>query len=1137
MKRTFLFLAMMAGMLSSASGADECFDDTGWQQGPSDAWFVNWDKAIAESKKTNKPIFALSTGSDWCGWCIKLKKEVLTTETFKAFAKKNLVLIYLDSPRKPLPEAQSYHNNKVRQELGLEGRVPCAAVFATDARRLGVLSGGGYTVSNYVERLEKMLTEKGELPKSGEPSKIFTKGYAESETRQDEKEEKMLDEKSQEELKKLAAQIRREKLDAAEKALKAAEEEAAAENKRGKPGVEKKVTNGNSAAQEVKTNAIKWTYEIVDGGVVLGGRRGTAVPKNTAGNLVVPKSIGGLPVREVGNLAFYQCNELTAVELPPSIRNIGRSAFERCGGLTSLTIPEGVTNIDSSAFWCCSNLKSVTIPASVTRIGSRAFFGTKLECTDTNGFVIVDNCLIECKGRRMGEIVIPGNIRVIAEDAFRDCHKNVSFSVDASNPTYCSRNGLICTKDGMTLVAGVNGDVEIPFGVTRIGRNAFANCSELTSVSIPASVKIIEDFAFWGCSGLMSVSIPSGVTHIGERSFERCTGLRSFSVDSSNPAYSSRNGLLCSKDGATLLVGVNQELTIPPCVKCIESGAFKGCSGLTSVKIPTSVSRIGDAAFSYCDGLTSVTIPEGVTNVGSGAFRYCKNLRNVSLPSSLRRIEPRTFEECHGLESVVLAQGVENIDEYAFEDCRSLASLMFPPSVSYIGWYAFVGCTNLVSVDIQGCNVGIGDGAFSRNTPVGMKLRGISAVYGPRRFSVDSRFVAEDAKMQKAVVIGSTNELMRCDDGQPVTVAIPVDNVCVKDAFAIARSLLGTNANICVLKNINALLVTGEAKNIRSVCEAVRIYDKTANKSVERSWRLKYAKAEDAKRILDRFAAGFKPVLFRQVPPRNDRPVNCLTIARTEDVARGILTVKADEEENWLSVRMVGSASAAEWDCVDNLVKAIDSPSRDEDLAERKFVLKRQEPDRVVSAVNALLGEGVAVLAAGETNAIVAHVGRDSLGLFEDVVLSADSCLADWIVTIDVKRVPDVRTLQEARRMASEKGVDTVCRMTSSVMNGRTGALTVRLDKDDPDTEFKMTVEPRWAGDKDLALRWDVCGCEREGKGFQMSGAAVLCLDQAKVIGGMMRAESRGFFGLGASEEIDTAYLLQITVSDKYNAY
>ena len=97
--------------------------------------------------------------------------------------------------------------------------------------------------------------------------------------------------------------------------------------------------------------------------------------------------------------------------------------------------------------------------------------------------------------------------------------------------------------------------------------------------------------------------------------------------------------------------------------------------------------------------------------------------------------------------------------------------------------------------------------------------------------------------------------------------------------------------------------------------------------------------------------------------------------------------------------------------------------------------------------------------------------------------------------------------------------------------------LTGRLDKDDPNTEFKMAVEPRWAGDKDLALKWDVCGSEREGKGFQMSGATVLCRDQAKVIGGIMRAESRGFFGLGASEEIDTAYLLQVTVSDKCNAY
>jgi protein disulfide-isomerase len=65
-----------------------------------DGWLINVDNAIEKSYATGKPILTNFTGSDWCSWCIKLKKEVFVTPAFKEWDKENVIILEIDSPRR-----------------------------------------------------------------------------------------------------------------------------------------------------------------------------------------------------------------------------------------------------------------------------------------------------------------------------------------------------------------------------------------------------------------------------------------------------------------------------------------------------------------------------------------------------------------------------------------------------------------------------------------------------------------------------------------------------------------------------------------------------------------------------------------------------------------------------------------------------------------------------------------------------------------------------------------------------------------------------------------------------------------------------------------------------------------------------
>jgi len=85
-------------------------------------WQTDMNKALEISKKSQKPLFLFFTGSDWCGWCIRLQKEVFKTPEFAKWAKDNVILVELDFPRStPQQPEIKKQNAELQQTFAVQG--------------------------------------------------------------------------------------------------------------------------------------------------------------------------------------------------------------------------------------------------------------------------------------------------------------------------------------------------------------------------------------------------------------------------------------------------------------------------------------------------------------------------------------------------------------------------------------------------------------------------------------------------------------------------------------------------------------------------------------------------------------------------------------------------------------------------------------------------------------------------------------------------------------------------------------------------------------------------------------------------------------------------------------------------------
>lgn len=353
-------------------------------------------------------------------------------------------------------------------------------------------------------------------------------------------------------------------------------------------------------------------------------------------NVVVPDTIDGLPVTEIGNYAFSDCSSIETVEIPPSITRIGYEAFEMCDNLETFTVGENIEEIGNYCFYGCPSLKTVYYNATSDNvIAYYAFVG----CDALEKFVVSDRVTyipdyILSDAYTLAEVELSENIERIGYGAFSYCMNLKSINLPEKLKVIESDTFCYCSSLS---------ELELPKSLIRIDSNAFYGCG-ISEADLPDTLTNIGSYAFYNCTKLTSVDVPESVTTIGSYAFSSCSNLSHISIanDEASVYANSFNGTAYYNDESNWengLLYVDNHLitgktdlssgTIKHGTVSVANSAFYNNSTLSQITIPNTVKIINSSAFRGCTALTSVNIPVSVENINSTAFNGCTSLSNV----------------------------------------------------------------------------------------------------------------------------------------------------------------------------------------------------------------------------------------------------------------------------------------------------------------------------------------------------------------------------------------------------------------------------------------------------------------------------------------------------------------------------
>lgn len=121
-----------------------------------DQWLNSFDKALEQAEEKQQTIILSFQGSDWCAPCIKLEKEIWSSDEFKAVAQENWVLLKADFPKRKanrLEKEQQDHNDNLAEKYNPQGYFPLVVILDAEGNTLGKLGYENVSPTAYIEKL------------------------------------------------------------------------------------------------------------------------------------------------------------------------------------------------------------------------------------------------------------------------------------------------------------------------------------------------------------------------------------------------------------------------------------------------------------------------------------------------------------------------------------------------------------------------------------------------------------------------------------------------------------------------------------------------------------------------------------------------------------------------------------------------------------------------------------------------------------------------------------------------------------------------------------------------------------------------------------------------------------------------
>ncbi|MDR2505766.1 MAG: leucine-rich repeat protein [Oscillospiraceae bacterium] len=542
--------------------------------------------------------------------------------------------------------------------------------------------------------------------------------------------------------------------------------------------------------------------------------------------IVIPEG-----VTRIGGYAFAYCENLASITLPSTLIEVGNAAFSSTA-ITSLVIPEGVPRVASNTFQYMEKLESLTLPSTIQYIDNWSLPSNEsfmeLSISGNKRFIYEDACLYDSsmstllwvRPNTTGSLVIRDSVTEIRQDALyntkieeltlprslgvipytfysmpnlrrvninmtapftnqelREIQSLEWVEVTEDNQHVKSVDGIMYSKDGTQLMLFPptrTGSFTIPESVEFISQNAFY-FSKLDELTLDMYATEPNGSIFGYDSGIRKLNLGKNFNALNEIEdiYPSLRSIEEFSVDPENPYIKSKDGVLFSKDGKTLMTcpikktgtyttpeGVEiiakyafsfsslSELIISEGVSTINERAFTNAE-VEKLSLPATAVVIGGDAFYGLEFLTdfvvseknpvarvengfviingaaidhfgeygeSLVFPKGITKVPNINYDYDKaeSVTNVIIPEGVTEIEEYALQPFRRMERVSLPFSLKKIGDYAFSSCVSLTSVLLPPNLEYIGLGAFAGCERLGSIVIPDSVKWLSHDAFTR---------------------------------------------------------------------------------------------------------------------------------------------------------------------------------------------------------------------------------------------------------------------------------------------------------------------------------------------------------------------------------------------------------------------------------------